>query len=170
MQDFSIELASFEAPEADRLGAIFYDAVREGAVDFYSLEQRRAWMPKPPSGPKWASRLASQATVVARKDGLPVGFMTLDDDGYIDLAFVSPKYQRQGIGGCLYAQIEAMARNADIARLHSQASYLVKGLFEQHGWEVVCKQQVERAGVKITNFLMEKHLHDATRSGGILSN
>lgn len=163
MQDLSIEIGGFEAAEADSLGAIFYDAVHEGAAGFYSLKQRQAWMPMAPSGPKWVYRLASQTTLVARNGGEPVGFMTLDSDGYIDLAFVSPKYQRKGIGGCLYAQIEGLARSAEMARLHSQASYLVRGLFLQSGWTVICEQQVERVGVTLTNFLMEKHLNDATR-------
>ena len=158
MQNASIEIGGFKASEADQLGVIFFDAVRDGATEFYSFEQRRAWASKTPSGPSWVSRLAAQNTLVARKAGLPVGFMTLDGDGYIDLAFVAPGYQRQGIGRGLYARIEAMARDANIARLHSQASYLVRGLFEQQGWEIVREQQIERAGVALTNFLMEKRL------------
>ncbi len=160
MQNSSIEVGDFEASEADQLGVIFFDAVREGATEFYSFELRQVWAPKTPSGPNWASRLASQKTLVARKAGLPVGFMTLDGDGYIDLAFVAPRHQRQGIGGQLYARIEALARDASMARLHSQASYLVRGLFEQQGWEVVREQQIERSGVTLTNFLMEKRLRD----------
>lgn len=170
MQNSSIEICDFEASEADQLGVIFFDAVREGATEFYSLEQRQAWASKTPSGPSWASRLAAQKTVVARKAGLPVGFMTLDGDGYIDLAFVAPGHQRQGIGGYLYARIEALARDANIARLHSQASYLVRGLFEQQGWDVVREQQIERAGVTLTNFLMEKHLHDPLQRTEVAEN
>ncbi|WP_299085268.1 GNAT family N-acetyltransferase [uncultured Ruegeria sp.] len=137
MQNSPIEIGDFEASEADQLGVIFFDAVREGATEFYNIEQRQAWASKTPFGPNWASRLSAQKTVVARKAGLPVGFMTLDRVGYIDLAFVAPKHQRQGIGGKLYARIEELARAANMARLHSQASYLVRGLFEGQGWELV---------------------------------
>ena len=158
MQNCSIEIGDFEVSEADHLGGIFFDAVREGTAEFYDFEQRRAWASKPPSGPNWASRLAGQKTVVARKAGLPVGFMTLDGDGYIDLAFVAPGHQRQGIGEALYARIESTARDADIDRLHSKASYFARGLFEQQGWEVVRMRQIERSGVTLTNFLMEKRL------------
>ena len=160
MDNSSLEIGDFEFSEADRLGAIFFDAVRDGATEFYSVEQRQAWAPKKPSGPRWASRLATQQTLVARKAGRPVGFMTLDGDGYIDLAFVAPGHQRQGIGARLYARIEELAQDANIVRLHSQASFLVRGLFEQQGWEVVRKQQIEKNGVTLTNFLMEKRLHD----------
>jgi putative acetyltransferase len=160
MRDSSIEIGGFEISEADRLGLIFFDAVREGAAEFYTFEQRQAWAAKTPSGSSWASRLAAQTTVVARKSGLPVGFMTLDADGYIDLAFVAPGQQRQGIGRNLYARVERLARDAKMPRLHSQASYLLRGLLEQQGWEIIRAQQIERAGATLTNFLMEKRLHD----------
>ena len=162
-----MEIGDFEISDADQLGVIFFDAVREGAAEFYDVEQRQAWAPKTPSGPNWASRLAAQKTMVARKAGRPVGFMTLDGDGYIDLAFVAPGHQRQGIGGALYARIEAMARDAKMVRLHSQASYLVRGLFEQQGWQVLRVQRIERAGVILTNFLMEKRLDNPTQHTGI---
>ncbi|MEP3347674.1 MAG: GNAT family N-acetyltransferase [Litoreibacter sp.] len=170
MQNSSMEIGGFEASEADQLGVIFFDAVRDGATEFYSLEQRQAWVPETPSGPSWLSRLAAKKTVVARKAGLPVGFMTLDGDGYIDLAFVAPGHQRQGIGGKLCAQIEALAREANIVRLHSQASYLVRGLFEQQGWKVVREQRIKRASVTLTNFLMEKRLDDPIKRTDVAAN
>lgn len=160
MHDSSIEIGDFVASEAERLGIIFFEAVRIGATEFYDLEQRQAWAPRPHSGPTWLSRLTSQRTVVARKTGLPVGFMTLDSDGYLDLAFVAPEHQRQGIGTTLYARIESLAREAAMPRLHSQASYLVRGLFERQGWVLIREQQIEKAGVTLTNFLMEKCIHD----------
>lgn len=118
-----------------------------GDIEPSTAEQRQARALETPSGPNWASRLDAQKTVVARKAGLPVGFMTLDSDGYIVLAFVKPDHQRQGIGGSLYARIEALAREARMTRVHSQVSYLDRGLFEQQGWEVVREQQNERGGV-----------------------
>lgn len=163
MQDTSIEIGSFDPAEADQLGIIFFNAVREGAAGFYDAEQRRAWASTVPSGPNWAFRLDAQRTVVARNADRPVGFMTLADDGYIDLAFVDPAHQRRGVGSLLYAQIEALARDAKIERLYSEASHLVRGLFEQKGWTVVQEQRIERKGVTLTNFKMEKRLGGTVR-------
>ena len=158
MHDAPIKIGSFTPVEADQLGIIFFDAVREGAAGVYDDDQRRAWASKVPSGPNWAYRLTSQRTLVARQSERPVGFMTLADDGYIDLAFVAPAFQRRGVGGLLYTRIEALAREAGIQRLYSDASYLVRGLFEQQGWMVVQEQRIERAGVALPNFAMEKRL------------
>jgi putative acetyltransferase len=159
----SIKIGSFDPVEAADLGIIFFNAVREGAAGFYNAEQRRAWASRIPSGPDWASRLAAQQTVVARNAGVPIGFMTLANDGYIDLAFVDPAYQRRGVGSLLYAQIEALARKAQMERLYAEASYLVRGLFEQKGWTVLHEQQIERGDVRLTNFVMEKRLAGVVR-------
>ncbi len=163
MLETSIEIVACGPADADQLGIVFFNAVRTGAAGFYDARQRRAWASRVPSGPSWHSRLAAQQTLVARNFERPVGFMTLADDGYIDLAFVDPAYQRQGIGGLLYAQIEALAREAQIERLYSEASHLVRGLFEQQGWTVIKEQQIERVGVKLTNFVMEKRLGEAAQ-------
>lgn len=58
MRDSSIEIGDFEASEAERLGVIFFDAVRVGATEFYDFEQRQAWASRPASGPTWVSRHA----------------------------------------------------------------------------------------------------------------
>lgn len=153
-----LKISKFAPADADQLGLIFFDAVRKGAAGFYDEAQRMAWMPSAPSGPGWVTRLASQKTLVARISGHPVGFMTLDAEGYIDLAFVAPDHHRQGIGQALYEQIETLARDAGAPRLYSQASFLARGLFAKNGWDVVRKQRIEKAGVTLTNFLMEKRL------------
>ena len=159
MQKIHIQISDLTPAEIDQLGVIMFDAVRKGATEFYSSKQRKAWVPKIPSGASWAARLASQKTVVARKAERPIGFMTLDKNGYIEFAFVASEHQRQGIGGYLYTRIEALAHKSNLACLHSQASYLGRRLFEQQGWEVIHAQQIERDGTTLTNFLMEKHLN-----------
>ena len=101
MTDALIEIGRFEPAEADALGVIYYRAVHEGAAGAYDASQRHAWAPKAPSGSDWEARLWAQHTLVARDAGRPVGFMTLDAGGHIDLAFVDPDFQRRGVGGRL---------------------------------------------------------------------
>lgn len=55
-------------------------------------------------------------------------------------------------------QIEALAREAKIDRLTTEASHLIRGLYEKHGWTRVREQRIDRGGVTLTNFVMEKHL------------
>jgi hypothetical protein len=74
------------------LTGVFYRAVREGAGPEYSAEQRAAWAPAPPEIEAWDKRLTPQKVFVAELAGTVIGFMTLRQDGYIDLAFVDPDH------------------------------------------------------------------------------
>ena len=51
-----------------------------------------------------------------------VGFMTLDTDGYIELAFVRSDLSGRGIGQSLYKLIEARVVADGIERLTTEAS------------------------------------------------
>ena len=84
--------------------------------------------------------------------------MTLRADGLIDLAFVAPDVAGQGVAKPLYDAIEAEAKGRGLARLHAEASLLARPFFERQGWSVVGRQSVERDGVALTNFVMEKAL------------
>ena len=158
MNSINIEIGPMEPREASALGTIYFRAIHSGAAALYSVEQCRAWAQAAPNGSDWNRRLLSQRTLVARIGCSLVGFMTLDNDGYIDLAFVDPVSQRQGIGQKLYERIEAMAREDGLARLQAQASLLAKGLFERNGWNVIKEQQVTKLDVPLTNFVMQKRI------------
>jgi len=96
--------------------------------------------------------------LVAEDDTGVVGFMTVDETGYIDLAFVRPDRIRTGVATEIYKQIEMASKENGQTRLFSNASELAKPFFERHGWTVRRTQQVERDGVKMTNYRMEKRM------------
>jgi putative acetyltransferase len=96
---------------------------------------------------------------VAERDGVPVGFMSLDlARGYLDLAFVLPQVMGQGVADALYAVLEARARAEGLARLTTEASALARPFFARNGWALIREQQVERRGVALHNAVMEKTL------------
>ena len=152
---------SFAAEDADALGSVFYRAVREGAAARYSDDQINAWSPAPPSGEAWQTRLSDADTVVAVQDDAPVGFMTLDDKGYLDLAFVVPEAMGEGVSDAIYAVLEGRARARGIATLSTQASLLAEPFFARFGWQVTRRQEVEIRGVVLKNAWMEKSLQEA---------
>lgn len=154
--DFSVR--SYAAEDAEALGQVFYRAVREGANARYSDEQVVAWSPEPPSGGVWRDRLSAADTVLAEQDNAPLGFMTLDEKGYLDLAFVVPEAMGTGVSDAIYAVLEGRARARGIATLTTQASLLAEPFFARHGWQVTRRQEVEIRGVVLNNAWMEKHL------------
>lgn len=153
-----MEVRSFERGDAIPLGIVFHRAVREGASRRYDRAQLEAWAPEAPSGPGWEARLAETDTVVAIEGGDHLGFMNVDDNGYLDLAFVLPERMGQGVSDLLYAVLESRARARGIEKLTAQASLLAEPFFVRHGWRVVRQQEVEIGGVVLKNAWMEKAL------------
>jgi len=157
-----VTVRRFEDRDAEATARIYFDAVRIGAQDYYDEAQRQAWAASVPDTPPWRARLRSQASFVAERDGAIVGFMTLKPDGCIDLAFVAPEAMGTGVARQLYERLLAEAVAMGLRRLHTEASHLARPFFERQGWSVVKQQTVERDGVALTNFVMEKDLVQRT--------
>lgn len=153
-----LAVRSFEPKDADALGRVFYRAVREGAAQRYSAAQVAAWSPEPPSGDIWRDRLSHSDTVVADREGQALGFMTLDQNGYLDLAFVVPEAMGSGVSDAIYAVLEGRARSRGLEALTTQASLFAEPFFVRQGWCVVRRQEVEIGGVVLNNAWMEKRL------------
>ncbi len=155
----SLKVRKFEAADAGATAQIYFDAVRFGAAGHYDERQRKAWTEKVPDTRQWLTRLNSQHTFVAEVNSEPVGFMTVDDAGHIDLAFVAPDQMGTGVADALYAAVEAQALQTGAGRLDTAASHLARSFFARHGWSVVKQQSVTIGEVELTNFIMEKNLN-----------
>ena len=105
-----IGLRRFVDSDAPELAQIYFDAVHLGTNHHYSVEQRTAWVGLKPDPDFWLNRLRSLRTIVATRSNKPIGFMTIDNVGLIDLAFVAPSLAGTGVGKKLYDAIENEAR------------------------------------------------------------
>lgn len=137
---------------------IFFCAVHEGTRDVYSLRQRLAWAGETVDLERWRARVAAMQGFVAEADGEPVGFMTIDAEGHVDLAFVLPSQARRGVGARLLGAVEDWARARGVARLTAHASLAATPFFARHGWAVVAREQVRRSGVALARNRMERPL------------
>ena len=152
----NLHVREYRESDAKNLAELYFESVRHGTKEYYNREQREAWAPSVPDTDKLRSRLASMIVLVAVDESGIVGFMTLDETGYIDLAFVRPDRIGTGVASEIYKRIEEASKEMGQTRLFSNASELAKPFFEKHGWAVSRTQQVERHGVNLTNHRMEK--------------
>ncbi|MCV2869748.1 GNAT family N-acetyltransferase [Defluviimonas sp. WL0002] len=115
---------------------VFFRAVHEGAAQFYDPAQRAAWAPSPE--PDWnePDRQMDQWCWVAETDGALTGFMSLERDGYLDMAFVVPEAMGTGVAQALYRTLEDHARQNGLRRLTVRASHLARHFFEKQGWTI----------------------------------
>ena len=115
---------------------IFYRAVREGAAAFYDDAQRAAWAPRDTPDPTKPDKLLDQWCWVAEDGGRITGFMSLCDDGYLDMAFVLPEVMGKGHAAALYDTLLQKARSQGFPRLTVHASHLARPFFVRRGWQV----------------------------------
>ena len=156
MGEGDVTLRRAIAADYDRLGAVMFDAIHNGE-SAYDTAQRMAWLPTPPEGEKWATKLAAQDVVLAERAGQVLGFMAWAS-GYIDLGFVASQAQGQGVFRALYDEVESTARMAGETRLTAHASLMARPAFEAMGFHVIAAERVARAGAILDRFEMEKTL------------
>ena len=139
----------------DQLGQVMFDAIR-GGRSAYTAEQCKAWVPEVRRGADWSKRLSAQSIFVAEVDDEIVGFLSLAESGYVDLAFIRPKHQGTGLFRLLYERLEQTARERGEKRLWVHASLMAQPAFTAMGFEIVREEFVEIRGETFRRFEMEK--------------
>ncbi|WP_281858092.1 GNAT family N-acetyltransferase [Litoreibacter halocynthiae] len=137
---------------------VFVDAVRNGAKEHYTTEQRAAWAPVDTMPATWEDRHLAATAFVAESERQLEGFMTLTAEGVIDMAFVRPSAMGTGITAQLYEKTEEAAHASGLTRLTTEASHLARPFFLRRGWNLLGAQTVQKRGQTLENFRMEKHL------------
>lgn len=146
-------IRAYRSEDCPALARLFYDTVHTVNARDYAPEQLAAWASGQVDLPAWDRSFLSHTTLVAEESGEPVGFADMDGTGYLDRLYVHKDHQGQGVASALCDALEA----AVPARTYTtHASVTAKPFFLRRGYRVVREQQVERGGILLTNFVMEK--------------
>ena len=148
-----MRLRPYEHRDCRALARLFFDTVRTVNRRDYSLVQVEAWAPVEPDLAAWDASLSAHHTLVAEEGGVLLGFADMAEDGYLDRLFVHKDHQGRGIATAL---CDALERASAAPRFTTHASLTARPFFEGRGYRVVKAQQVERRGVLLPNFVMEK--------------
>lgn len=132
---------------------LFYQTVHTVNRRDYTEKQLNVWADGNPDMDAWTEKLESHNTIVAVQDEVITGFADMDENGYLDHLYVHKDYQGKGIGGELCDYLET---HCPVTHFSTHASISAKTFFENRGYDVVKEQMVERKGVKLTNFVMQK--------------
>ncbi len=149
-----MEIRPYRPSDCPALAALFYDTVHSVNAGDYTKEELDAWADGHVDLDAWNRSLSAHRAFVAQEGGLIVGFGDIDESGYLDRLYVHKDYQGKGIATALCDKLE---RSVTCARYTTAASITAKGFFEKRGYRVIKAQQVERHGVLLTNFVMEKN-------------
>lgn len=135
------------------MAELFYNTVHTVNAEDYTGEQLDAWADGNPDLVKWDQSFQAHQTLIAEEDDRIVGFADIDRTGYLDRLYVHREYQGQGIATLLCELLEELTEG-NVITVH--ASITAKPFFERRGYRTVKRQQVERRGILLTNYIMEK--------------
>ena len=147
-----MELRRYESSDCKEVAELFYNTVHIINAKDYTKEQLDVWATQEVDLEKWNQSLQGHYSVVAVDNEIIVGFGDIDKDGYLDRLYVHADYQRKGIATAICKQLEQAVEG----KITTHASITAKPFFEKRGCRVVRKQEVERRGIFLTNFVMEK--------------
>lgn len=150
--DFPISLRAYRAEDCKNMAQLFYDTVHTVNARDYSEDQLNAWATGQVDLEGWNASFLDHITLVAEVNGVLAGFGDMTEEGYLDRLYVHKDYQGQGVATALCDALEGKVRGS----ITTHASITARPFFEHRGYRVLREQQVERRGVKLTNFVMEK--------------
>nr|WP_204314783.1 GNAT family N-acetyltransferase [Bifidobacterium aerophilum] len=138
---------------------VFRRSVTGIASHDYDDEQIRVWAGNTGTPTQWDMRRSAVHTWVAETTGCDpavVGFIDIDDTGYIDMLFVDPSAARRGVASQLLDHAERYSAANDIARLSVHASVTARPFFRRHGFRTVETRRPQIGNVVFVNYLMIK--------------
>ena len=144
-------IRQYKNEDCDIVSKLFYETVQSVNTKDYTSEQLSVWANNVDSLKIRRNYLLEQYTLIAEINGEIVGFGSIDKLGYLDLLFVHKDYQKQGIATALCNELEK-----GFSVINTFASITAKPFFENRGYSVVKAQEIERFGVKLKNFEMQK--------------
>ena len=145
-------LREYRPADCPQLADLFYHTVHTVNTKDYTEEQVNAWATGQVDLEAWDRSFREHYTVVAEENGLLVGFGDIDQTGYLDRLYVHKDFQGRGIATAVCNQLEQAVAGSIV----THASLTARPFFEKRGYAVLREQQVERRGVWLTNYVMEK--------------
>lgn len=145
-------LREYRPEDCREIIELFYQTVHTVNAADYTEEQLDAWADGKADLEVWNRSLQAHCSIVAMEGDRIVGFGDIDRTGYLDRLYVHAEYQGKGIATAICDRLEQRAKG----RITTHASITARPFFEKRGYRVVREQQVERHGILLTNFVMEK--------------
>jgi putative acetyltransferase len=153
-----LALRPYLPADALMLAEIFRSSIEQLTADDYSEAQQEAWAAAADDEEAFASRLASELTLIATLDGSPVGFASLKGLDHIEMLYVHPAMARQGVGSILVDALEKLATARGTKLLTVDASDTASGFFDKRGYVAQRRNTVTCGDEWIANTTMEKRL------------
>ena len=145
-------IRQYQPTDCKELAELFYNTVHTVNAKDYTKEQLDVWATGTVDLEQWDQSFQEHFTVVALDGKTIIGFGDIDRTGYLDRLYVHMSFQSMGIATAICDRLE----QASPGTITTHASITARPFFEKRGYHVVKSQQVERQGILLTNYVMEK--------------
>lgn len=148
-----MEIRKYKSSDCNEIADLFYNTVHFINSKDYTEDQLNVWATGNIDIDEWNKSFLNNYTLIAEENGIIIGFGDIDDEGYLDRLYVHKDYQNIGVATALCDRLE---KKYEVERITTHASITAKSFFEKRGYRVVKKQFVERNGVRLINYIMER--------------
>ncbi|MGL4453185.1 MAG: GNAT family N-acetyltransferase [Sarcina sp.] len=148
-------IREYKVADSKELADLFYNTVHTVNRRDYTKEQLDVWASGRIDLANWNQSFQENYSIVATNDKFIIGFGDIDKTGYLDRLYVDKDYQGKGIATAICDRLEKVAQG----RVITHASITARPFFEKRGYKLIKEQQVEREGIILINFVMEKKLN-----------
>lgn len=146
-------IREYKGSDCKEVSELFYNTVHTINAKDYTKEQLDVWATNEIDLEKFNKSLIEHYSLVAIKNKIIIGFGDIDKTGYLDRLFVHKDYQNRGVATAICDRLEQKMLKGKVI---THSSITAKSFFEKRGYKVIKEQQVERKGLFLTNYIMEK--------------
>lgn len=148
-------IREYQTLDGKELRELFYHTVHTVNAKDYTKEQLDVWAERQADLEQWNQSFQEHYSIVAVEGDVIAGFGDIDKNGYLERLFVHADFLRKGIGTAICDRLEQKIKG----KILTHASITARPFFEERGYKVIKEQKVERSGVLLTNFVMEKEIN-----------
>lgn len=149
-----MKIRNYKPSDCKEMAELFYHTIHTVNAKDYTEEQLNVWATGQVDLEKWNQSFLEHYSIVAVDGDRITGFGDIDETGYLDRLYVHADHQNQCVATAICDALEQTAPG----NITTHASITARPFFEKRGYKVIKEQQVERQGIFLTNFVMEKEM------------
>lgn len=149
-----MKIRNYKPSDCKEMAELFYHTIHTVNAKDYTEEQLNVWATGQVDLEKWNQSFLEHYSIVAVDGDRITGFGDIDETGYLDRLYVHANHQNQCVATAICDALEQTAPG----NITTHASITARPFFEKRGYKVIKEQQVERQGIFLTNFVMEKEM------------
>lgn len=140
------------------LKTLYLDTILNVNKADYSQEEIEDWASCGEPLERWQELFRTYTFWVCEIENQPVGFTSVNEEGFINSMFVQKDFLRMGIARRLLQTVEEYAKEHSITELNAHVSITALPFFQRSGFVILYEQLQQAKSLKLKNYKVRKDL------------